>query len=142
MFGAGVHESDVRVLRPDLSLVWQREQTRVCKAAGDVLLCQTYYGREIGEYVETGPIALELATGRTLWRGTVQEDPGAVVGEWNGRAVVARGGKLVGLRPRDGRVMWSFSASFHDARVYGASLVLVAPQTQGQPVRVEAYQKP
>jgi PQQ-like domain len=140
--GAGIHESDVRVLRPDLSLVWQREQTRNCRAAGDVLLCHTYYRRETGAYVETGAIALELATGRTLWRRTVQEDPGTLVGEWNGTAIVAHGGKLDGLRPRDGEVVWSLPVSFGDARIYGPLLVVVARATPGQPARVEAYRMP
>ncbi len=140
--GAGIHESAVRVLRPDLSLVWQREQTRDCQAAGDVLLCHTYYRRETGPYVETGAIALEFATGRPLWRRAAKEDPGSVVGAWNGTAIVARGGKLNGLRPHDGQVVWSLPVSFDDARVYGDLLVVVARERPGQPAGVEAYRMP
>jgi outer membrane protein assembly factor BamB len=140
--GAGVHGRVVRVIRPDLSLVWERPDIKSCRTAGDVLACERYDRLGNGPYVRTGLVAMELATGRTLWQRTAQEDlDDTVVGEWNGTVIVTHSGKLVALRPRDGQTVWSLTVPVTDARAYGALLV-VALEQPGQSARVEAYRVP
>lgn len=145
--GAGVHGRDVRVIRPDLSPVWERSEIEGCQAAGDVLVCETYTRLETGRYVNTGLIALELTTGRTLWQRTAQDDvDDEVVGDWNETAVIMRrhseaSGALMGLRSLDGHTMWSLAVPVATARAYG-DVLAVALEQNGQPAHVVAYRMP
>jgi len=161
-FGAGVNNFLLQAYTRDpAGPVWKRDD--VCGgfvSVGGVLVCDAF--RPEPEAPVTGShygvVGLAPETGRVLWR---HRRPGqtssweGVAGSWRGEAVIVeprryedtRRARLLGLRPRDGAVIWTLAVppASHVQRGYEAGsdgewLVVVCESERGQPVSVEGYQ--
>lgn len=138
----------IRALKADGKLAWDRPDTSRFKVVSNVLVCENYNTGK-GGYPH-GLIGLDPATGHELWRRTAAIDYLGFydinLGEWHGQAVVLLGRQLCGLNPRTGKTVWAIDALpigeqsvVKQARIVGDVIVVAMGGIKDQPAQVRAY---
>ena len=109
MYSVGIQHVELRAFYSAGKLAWSRPHIGTFQVINGLLVCQN--SRQIGvngesNYdVESGIIALDPATGHTLWRRDDIEYRGLTV--WNGTVVARTSSKLIGLDPQSGKTLWN-----------------------------------
>lgn len=145
--GAGVNVRMIRAITAEMKIVWERRTTAAIALAHGVLVCED--GKQPPPnsiFYQTGLVGLVPATGRVLWRKTSSDD---LTGVWQGYVVVRRTRRnrdphlysqtVIGLRPRDGKEVWSLPVGVKETHIVGRWLLVVLAGNSKR-ARLQAYQ--